>query len=92
MSEPRVYKLTKPLEDGGKVITEVPIRELTVGDLRDLEIKLAGDGAMTLSVGALLDCAGSVLGWDPALVNKLGLEDAMGIAALVAEGFPGLAP
>lgn len=91
MTESTTYKLAHPIKDGAETITEVRLRRLTLGDLRELEIQFAGDGAMRLRMGALLDCAAKVLGWDPQLVDRLDPVDAMGIGKVVAEGFRGLA-
>lgn len=90
MTTRETYRLRQSIDDAGTTIEEVSVRPLRIGDLRALEIKMQGDGCYILSVGSLLDCAAAALGWDPGLVDKLAIDDAVAIGALIAKGFPGL--
>jgi hypothetical protein len=84
------YSLKDPVQEGDRLVTEIEVRALRVGDLRALEVKFHGEGAAVVGMSSLLDVAGSVLGYDPGFVDKLSIADGMAIGALIAKGFPGL--
>lgn len=87
MSERTKYTLTHPIRIGDREVTELNFRELELGDLAAISLKISGDG-VALDGKMVMTLLGKLTGELDAVISKIKGADIMG-AGTIAMGFIG---
>lgn len=79
--ERKPYTLKTPITVGSETITTLEFREPQAGDIRSFPLQ-------NQTAGDLLNVAGKLCNQPQAVIDKLGVEDLVGITALVVDFLP----
>lgn len=76
-----VYKLKDPIQNGTELISELSFRKPLAKDIRRMPI--------TPSTGDMLDLAGALCGHPPSVIDKMSIDDTMGVMGIVGSFMQG---
>lgn len=77
--EPVTVRLSRPIQAHGEEVTELTLREPTIGDLDGVQVTITGDGC-TIDLGAVARVAAGMAGVPPSAVRAISIRDLPALA------------
>ncbi len=72
--QPVTVRLSRPIQAHGEEVTELTLREPTIGDLDGVQVTVSGDGC-TVDLGAVARIAAGMAGVPPSAARTISIRD-----------------